>query len=220
MQGVRSLHRLLSSGPRLTAWDSWFRCERDADRSLRRDSCARGGKVHDVDPLGVGTLPSACSHGRRSAHDRRRIPRHPRASGACAVALARPPCGAQAGPKSGLDAGLKSRLRSRFATPLDAGAVLDDPGDPHHPALAGCLLGADDGRNARVPDDPDATVHSVLLRRVLRGLLHHVVQDHRGPLPARRSLAFWSVARGAIPAIWDVILGFIAPDMDLNTVNG
>ena len=29
-----------------------------------------------------------------------------------------------------------------------------------------------------------------------------------------------SVALGAIPAIWDVILGFIAPDMDLNTVNG
>ena len=34
------------------------------------------------------------------------------------------------------------------------------------------------------------------------------------------AFAFWSVALGAIPAIWDVILGFIAPDMDLNTVNG
>ena len=38
MQGVRSLHRLLSSGPRPTAWDGCFRCKRDADRSLRRDS--------------------------------------------------------------------------------------------------------------------------------------------------------------------------------------
>ena len=64
--------------------------------------------------------------------------RHPRVSGACAVALARPPCGAQAGPKSGLDAGLKSRLRSSFASIFDAGAVLDDPGAPDHPALAGC----------------------------------------------------------------------------------
>src|SRR4051794_23919475 len=136
------------------------------------------------------------------------------------MALARPPYGAQADPANGCRSDLKRRLESGFASPLDAGAVLDDPGPPDHPALAGCLLGADDGRNARVPDDPDAPVHSVLLRRILRGLLHHVVQDHRGPLPARRSLAFWSVARGAIPAIWDVILGFIAPDMDLNTVNG
>jgi len=34
------------------------------------------------------------------------------------------------------------------------------------------------------------------------------------------AFAFRSVALGAIPAIWDVLLGFIAPDMDLNTVNG
>ena len=29
-----------------------------------------------------------------------------------------------------------------------------------------------------------------------------------------------SVALGAIPAIWDFLLGFLAPDMDWNTVNG
>ena len=34
------------------------------------------------------------------------------------------------------------------------------------------------------------------------------------------AFAFRSVALGAIPAIWDVLLGFIAPDMDWNTVNG
>ena len=44
-----------------------------------------------------------------------------------------------------------------------------------------------------------------------------IIGGHFQPAGA---FAFWSVARGAIPAIWDVILGFIAPDMDLNTVNG
>jgi hypothetical protein len=44
-----------------------------------------------------------------------------------------------------------------------------------------------------------------------------IIGGHSQPAGA---FAFWSVALGAIPAIWDVILGFIAPDMDLNTVNG
>ena len=136
------------------------------------------------------------------------------------MALARPPCGAQADPENGRGGDFKSRLRSSFANPLDAGAVLDDPGAPDHPALAGCLFGADDGRNARGPDDPDAPVHSVLVRRVLRGfcaMWHKIIGGHLQPAGA---FAFWSVALGAIPAIWDVLLGFIAPDMDLNTVNG
>src|SRR3954468_10297520 len=62
----------------------------------------------------------------------------------------------QADPENGRGGDLKRRLDSGFASIFDAGAVLDDPGDPHHPALAGCLFGADDGRNARAPDDPDA----------------------------------------------------------------
>src|SRR3954470_4400230 len=44
-----------------------------------------------------------------------------------------------------------------------------------------------------------------------------IIEGHFQPAGV---FAFWSVALGAIPAIWDVILGFIAPDMDLNTVNG
>src|SRR4051812_28210129 len=44
-----------------------------------------------------------------------------------------------------------------------------------------------------------------------------IIGGHFQPAGA---FAFWSVALGAIPAIWDVILGFIAPDMDWNTVNG
>ena len=44
-----------------------------------------------------------------------------------------------------------------------------------------------------------------------------IIGGHFQPAGA---FAFWSVALGAIPATWDVILGFIAPDMDLNTVNG
>ena len=32
------------------------------------------------------------------------------------------------------------------------------------------------------------------------------------------AFAFWSVALGAIPAIWDFLLGFLAPDLDLNDV--
>src|SRR3954467_14684111 len=44
-----------------------------------------------------------------------------------------------------------------------------------------------------------------------------IIGGHVQPAGA---FAFWSVALGAIPAIWDVILGFIAPDMDWNTVNG
>jgi hypothetical protein len=79
-----------------------------------------------------------------------------------------------------------------------------------------------------VPDDPDAPVHSVLLRRILRvfyvasfvafcALWCKIIEGHFQPAGA---FAFWSVALGAIPAIWDVILGFIAPDIDLNTVNG
>ena len=32
------------------------------------------------------------------------------------------------------------------------------------------------------------------------------------------AFAFWSVALGAIPAIWDFLLGFMAPDLDLNDV--
>src|SRR3954451_20156350 len=46
---------------------------------------------------------------------------------------------------------------------------------------------------------------------------YKIIGGHFQPAGA---FAFWSVALGAIPAIWDVILGFIAPDMDLNTVNG
>jgi hypothetical protein len=34
------------------------------------------------------------------------------------------------------------------------------------------------------------------------------------------AFTLWSVALGAIPAIWDFLLGFLAPDMDWNTVNG
>jgi len=44
-----------------------------------------------------------------------------------------------------------------------------------------------------------------------------IIGGHFQPAGA---FAFWSVALGAIPAIWDVILGFIAPDMDWNTVGG
>src|SRR3954452_14584225 len=44
-----------------------------------------------------------------------------------------------------------------------------------------------------------------------------IIVGHFQPAGA---FAFWSVALGAIRAIWDVDLGFIAPDMDLNTVNG
>ena len=44
-----------------------------------------------------------------------------------------------------------------------------------------------------------------------------IIGGHFQPAGA---FAFWSVALGAIPAIWDVILGFLAPDMDWNTVNG
>src|SRR3954465_564746 len=40
------------------------------------------------------------------------------------------------------------------------------------------------------------------------------------PFQPAGAFAFWSVGLGAIPAIWDVILGFIAPDMDWNTVTG
>src|SRR5215207_8928047 len=46
---------------------------------------------------------------------------------------------------------------------------------------------------------------------------YKIIGGHFQPAGA---FAFWSVALGAIPAIWDVLLGFIAPNMDLNTVNG
>src|SRR3954452_23951339 len=46
---------------------------------------------------------------------------------------------------------------------------------------------------------------------------YKIIGGHVQPAGA---FAFWSVALGAIPAIWDVILGFIAPDMDWDTVNG
>jgi hypothetical protein len=71
-----------------------------------------------------------------------------------------------------------------------------------------------------VPDDPDAPVRSVLLRRILRGLCALWYKIIGGYFQPAGAFAFWSVALGAIPAIWDVILGFIAPNMDLNTVNG
>jgi hypothetical protein len=71
-----------------------------------------------------------------------------------------------------------------------------------------------------VPDDPDATVRSVLFRRVLRGLFALWSKIIGGQFQPAGAFTFWSVALGAIPAIWDVILGFLAPDMDWNTVNG
>ena len=44
-----------------------------------------------------------------------------------------------------------------------------------------------------------------------------IIGGHFRPAGA---FAFWSAALGAIPAIWDVLLGFLAPDMDWNTVKG
>src|SRR5215210_3984009 len=45
-----------------------------------------------------------------------------------------------------------------------------------------------------------------------------MVQDHQGHVQPAGVFAFWSIALGAIPAIWDVILGFLAPDMDWTTL--
>jgi hypothetical protein len=69
-------------------------------------------------------------------------------------------------------------------------------------------------------DDRDAALHSVLFRRVLRGLFALWSKIIGGQFQPAGAFTFWSVALGAIPAIWDFLLGFLAPDMDWNTVIG
>src|SRR3954451_5017833 len=98
---------------------------------------------------------------------------------------------------------------------------MNDPGDPDHPALAGCLSDADDGRDACMSDNHDATVpFSVLFRRVLSSPFAPWSKIIGGQFQPAAAFALWSIALGAIPAISDVILGFMAPDLDVNTVNG
>ena len=136
------------------------------------------------------------------------------------MALARPPCGAHTDPENGCGSDFKSRFERDFASIFDAGAVLDDR------VLLIILLWpvADLVRMTAVtlacvmilmrPFIPFFYVASFV---AFCALWFRIIGGDFQPAGA---FAFWSVALGAIPAIWDVLLGFIAPDMDWNIVNG
>jgi hypothetical protein len=136
------------------------------------------------------------------------------------VALARPPCGAQAGPESGLDASLKAAFRAALRTtsmlmPFWTIRVLL------------IILLWPVAYLVRMTAITLACV-MILMRPFIQffyvvsfvGFCAMRFKIIGGHFQLAGAFAFWSVALGAIPAIWDVILGFIAPDMDLNTVNG
>jgi len=136
------------------------------------------------------------------------------------VALARPPCEAQAGPKSGLDAGLKSRLESGFATPsmlvpfwtIRVLLII-----LLWPVVYLVRMTAVTLACVMILMRPFIPFFYVASFVAFCALWFKIIGGDFQPAGA---FAFWSVALGAIPAIGDVLLGFIAPDMDLHTVNG
>ena len=135
------------------------------------------------------------------------------------MALARPPCGAQADPENGCGSDLKRRLESGFATPsmlvpfwtIRVLLIILLWPVAYLVRMTAVTLAC-----VMILMRPFIPFFYVASFVAFCALWSKIIGGHVQPAGA----FFWSVALGAIPAIWDVLLGFIAPDMDWNTVNG